>query len=311
MPTHPLPASPFTFVEATRAGISRRQLRDGVDRRELRRVLRGVYVDARLEDTTELRAAAAALVTSPYEIVCDRTAAWLHGIDVFGYGDTEVLPDIETCVLRGHTPTRRGGIDGRTRDLLAEDVMVVGGIPVTTPLRTAMDLGCALPRHRALGALDAFMHHHDVERVDMERLERRYRRRRGVIQLRALIPLADARSESMRESWVRLDIHDHGLPAPTLQYWIEIDGVPTYRLDLAYPRHRVAVEYDGEDFHRRTPEQREADEKRRSWLIAHGWVVIVIDKHGLHDESAEAWWLQLRQALQSRTRRLRWARPAA
>lgn len=309
MATSTLPDRPFTFAEASELGITRRQLRDALDRGVVRRVLRGVYVDARLRDSTDLRAVALMLVSGPHEVVCDRTAAWLHGVDVFGYGDAEVLPDVETCVLRGHSPLRRRGVDGRTRDLLLEDVMVVGGVVVTTPLRTALDLGCALPRHRALGALDAFMHQHDIERQEMERLALRYRRRRGVIQLRALIPLADARSESMRESWVRLDIHDHGLPAPTLQYWVEHNGVPVYRLDLAYPRHRVAVEYDGEDFHRRTDEQREADERRRAWLAAQGWTVIVIDKHGLHDETADAWWIQLREALEPRTRRLRWAHP--
>lgn len=308
MATLTLPDGPFTFAEAHRFELSRRLLRDAVERGEVRRVLRGVYVDARLPDTTAVRAAAVAHVTGPFEVVCDRTAAWLHRVDVFGYGDSEVLPDVETCVIRGHSPVRRSGVDGRTRDLLPEDVMVVAGVAVTTPLRTALDLGCALPRHRALGALDAFMHIHDVRREEMERVASRYRRRRGVIQLRTLIPLADARAESMRESWVRLDIRDHGLPAPTLQHWVTHNGVPIYRLDLAYPRHRVAVEYDGEDFHRRTQRQREADERRRAWLASQGWTVIVIDKHGLHDEGAEAWWVQLAVALRPRTRRLRWTR---
>ena len=74
----------------------------------------------------------------------------------------------------------------------------------------------------------------------------RYRRRRGVIQLRQLVQLVDPRVESERESWVLLAIHDAGLPLPEPQYWIEIDGVPTYRLDFAYPRLRVCVEYDGD-----------------------------------------------------------------
>lgn len=309
MPLLSVPPSPFTFAESLRAGIPRRQLRDALDSGVVRRVLHGVYVDARLVDTTELRAAAVAHVVGRDEVVCDRTAAWLHGVDVFGYGDAAVVPAIETCVIRGKSPTRRRGVDGRTRDLLPGDVMVLDGVAVTTPLRTAMDLGCALPRHRALGAIDAIMHGHGVEREEMGRSLARYRGRRGVRQLRTLIPLADGRAESMRESWVRLDIHDHGLPAPVLQYWIEIAGVRTYRLDLAYPRHRVAVEYDGEDYHRRTAEQRAHDERRRSWLAAHGWTVIVIDKHGLHDETAEAWWVQLRAALRSRTRRLRWSQP--
>jgi hypothetical protein len=175
-------------------------------------------------------------------------------------------------------------------------------------LRTALDLGCALGRHRALGALDQFIRVHGITHEDMDGWLPRYFRRRGVIQLRELIPLSDGRAESMRESWVRLDIHDAGLPPPTLQHSIEIDGVQIYRLDLAYPKHRVAVEYDGEDFHRRTAEQKRRDRERRKWLRSHGWIVIVIDKHGLRGPDPDAWIRELRAALRSRTRRLRWAR---
>ena len=266
----------------------------------------GVYVRADLPESIELRAAAVALVVSPHSIICDRTAAWLHGVDVFGYGDLEVLPPVETCVLRGHSPTAREGVDGRTRDLRDEDVMELNGAKVTTPLRTALDLGCCLGRRRAVAALDGFMRLHGVTRADM--LAALAPRRRGVVQLRELVPLADPRSESPRESWLRIEIHDAGLPIPDLQYWIEIDGVPTFRLDLAYPRHKVVVEYDGEEFHRRTEEQKRYDAERRNWLRQHGWTVIVVDKDGLASSDPDAWIRELRAALQSRTRRLRWAK---
>jgi very-short-patch-repair endonuclease len=114
----------------------------------------------------------------------------------------------------------------------------------------------------------------------------------------------------MRESWVRLDIVEAGLPAPKLQHWVVIDGVPTYRLDLAYPKHRVAVEYDGEEFHRRTDEQRENDRKRRRRLRELGWTVIVIDKDGISGPDQDAWIRELPAALRPKTRRLRWTLPA-
>ena len=43
------------------------------------------------------------------------------------------------------------------------------------------------------------------------------------------------------------------------QFWVVHRGVPLFRLDLAWPKHRVAVEYDGEEWHERTEEQRAAD----------------------------------------------------
>lgn len=301
------PETPFTPADLPRLGISRRRLRDAVRDGVVRRVVRGVYVRDDLPDTIELRASAVALVVNRHSVVCDRTAAWLHGIDAFGYADTDVFPPIETCVLRGHDPSDRQGVDGRTRDLKPRDIMFLHRVAVTTPLRTALDLGCCLGRHRAIAALDQFMRVHGITREQLGHEIPRYFRRRGVVQLRELVPLADARAESQRESWLRLDIHDAGLPAPQPQYWIEINGIPTYRLDLAYPKHKIVVEYDGEEFHRRTDEQKERDAERRRWLVEHGWTVIVVDKDGLQSADPDEWLRELREALRSRTRRLRWA----
>lgn len=77
-----LPHSPFTSLEAEAAGIASWQLSRLVKEGVLRRLLRDVYVAARLEDTIELRARAAARVVSPHAVVVDRTAAWLWGVDV-------------------------------------------------------------------------------------------------------------------------------------------------------------------------------------------------------------------------------------
>ena len=301
-----LPDQPFTSQQAQILGLGEHRIRTAVTNGELRRVVRGVYAPADLEDTVESRAMAVSLVVKPHQVVCDRTAAWLHGVDVFGLTDKAIMPAVEVCALRGHAVTELGGVDGRTRDLRPDDLTTVGDVLVTTPLRTALDLACGLGAHRALGALDQFMRHHGVTHWEMHGLLPRYRRRRGVIQARWLVPLADPRAESPMESWVRLDIHRAGLPSPDLQYWITQDGVLLYRLDHAYPAHRVAVEYDGEEWHYRTDEQRENDRKRREWLRRRGWTVIVVDKEGVHDPS-QRWLRELREALRPRTRRLRWA----
>lgn len=306
MDTITLPAHPFTLSQARDLGITDHRLRCLLNDRAVRRVIRSVYAPAGLEDDLASRAAALSLAVPKHQIVCDRTAAWLHGVDVFGMTDKVSLPPLEVCTLRGRAVTELSGVDGRTRDLSADDLMSIDGVRVTTPLRTALDLGCALGRHRALGALDQFMRHHGVTQWEMRHQLPRYRRRRGVIQLRSLIPLADPRAESLRESWIRLDIHLAGFPAPVPQFWVYRDGIPRYRLDLAWPECRVAVEYDGEDWHRRTQEQRENDTKRRAWLRSQGWIVIVVDKDGVKD-STERWLYELGEALRPQTRRLRWA----
>ncbi|GAB6986091.1 DUF559 domain-containing protein [Nocardioides pyridinolyticus] len=290
------PPSPFTCQEARAAGISRRRLDDAVQQRLLRRVLRGVYVDAALPDTPLLRVRAARLVISPHSVLCDRTAAWVLGCEVHDYRELDVIAPIESYVLRGHDPTDRPECAGGTRDLRPGDWCDVDGVRVTTPIRTAMDLGCKLSRRQGLAAMDALMRSYGFTVEDMMRMLPRYFRRRGVRRLRTIVALGDPRSESRAESWVRLEIVDHGLPLPVLQHWVDVDGVPTYRLDLAYPHARVAVEYDGEEFHT-TPEQRERDRRRRERLRELGWTVIVLTKSDLAPERVDVWIRRVRDAL--------------
>ncbi len=290
-----LPAEPFTYRHAQAIGMSRHCLRTLIEQRRLRRVLRGVYQAVDVPDTLLNRAKAAALVISPTAVVCDRTAAWLHGVDVFHVFELDALPPLEAFALRGHARVRRDETFGGERDLAPEDIMQVHGVKVTTPLRTALDLGCRLPRSEALAALDAFGRAHGLTRAELSKPLSRYFRRRGVRQLRALIPLCDARAESPGESWTRLALIDANLPMPELQWVIRSSGREIYRLDLAYVRARVCIEYDGEAFHS-SPAQRQADERRRNWLRAHGWTVIVVTKDDFQAGSHE-WMNEVRRAL--------------
>jgi hypothetical protein len=126
---------------------------------------------------------------------------------------------------------------------------------------------------------------------------KRYRRRRGVVQARQLVMKACPLAESPRESWVRLAIADCNLPLPIAQYWVTEHGREVYRLDFAYPKAKVAVEYDGELYHDASDEQRERDRRRREWLRDRGWTVIVVTKAGFTDEGRATWLAELRRAL--------------
>jgi Protein of unknown function (DUF559) len=287
------PATPFTAVTAP---CTRARLRQAIDGREVVRPIRGGYVRADVELTELVRAQVAAQVLGPTAVICDRTAAWVLGVDCMSYAELDAQPPLESCVLRGHEPTERAEVVGRTRDLSDEDVVVIGGVRVTSPLRTAADLLCLLPRREALAAADALMRAHGFTVTDVRRLLVRYFRRRGVIQARNLASLIDGRSESAGESWTRLAIIDHGLAAPTPQFWVTVDGIPTYRLDLAYPRARIAVEYDGAAHHSE-PLDRRRDEARRAWLRAEGWRVIVVTKESFRDAAIEMWISELRSML--------------
>lgn len=274
--------------------ILRRMLREGL----VKRVTAGVYAAPDVEWSVEMRARAIALVASEHQVVCDRTAAWIWGIDAYAWADLPE-PPIETAARRGHSPCVRQAVSGHTRDLADRDIVTVAGVAVTTPVRTALDLACVLERRDALAALDAFRNQHGLSIAQLKATSERYAGRRGVVQARELVPLADPRAESARESWTRLAIIDAGLPVPELQVWIEVDGVRIYRLDLAYKRHRIAIEYDGWEAHERTEEQREHDGMRRAWLRRNGWIVIVVRKGDFTGEALERWISELRESLRS------------
>lgn len=298
-PASVYPPRPFAASEIESLGIDRAQVRAAIRSGDLLTPFRGVYVRAGADDSIDSRARALVSAVSAEHIVCDRTAAWIHGIDAYAYAEREGTPVIETCAIRGHTRTRRGMVDGRVRDLRPTDVMEIDGLRVTTPLRTALDLGCNLRRREALSALNDFARCHDVTRQALQKELPRFKGRRGVVQLRDLLPLVDPRIESPRESWVDLALSDAGLPRPERQVWIEVDGVPTYRLDFAYRLARIAIEYDGEEAHESTPEQREYDEERRAWLVANGWTVIVVRRGDFTGDRLDSWIRQVKEALQA------------
>jgi len=295
------PHDPFTWPTARALGIRRTALDEAVLDGRIVKLLHGVFVRDGFELTPLTRARAARLVISDHSVVRDRTAAWIWGVDCFGYSELDGSPPLEYCVLRGHEPTHRDEVAGLTRDLVPDDWTEVDGLRVTTPLRTAMDLGCSLPPHTALGAMDALMRAHRFSHHEMRVLLRRYRGRRGVVQLRRLVGVVDPRAESQPESWIRWFIVAAGLVHPDLQVVLTIEGAQL-RLDLAYPRARIVIEYDGEEFHT-TPQDRAYDERRRAALRRAGWIVIVVTKTGLAAEARDSWLSELAVAL--RTRRVR------
>ena len=63
--------------------------------------------------------------------------------------------------------------------------------------------------------------------------------------VRTLVVLADARSESPPESWLRWVCHDAGLPQPAPQFWVKCPSGAWFRLDLAWPELKLGLEYDG------------------------------------------------------------------
>jgi hypothetical protein len=303
----PLPLDlPFTAAIAATLGVSHAQLRRLVARGLVRRVCRGVYAVTQAPDDLAFRARALGLVVSPSAVVTDRTAAWLHGVDILPRSALTIPPPVSVFQRPG-TRSRRDGVASGERMLLPRDVVEVGGLAVTSPLRTALDLGRLLWRFDALGALDQFLRIGVAADELLAEVER-FKGFRGVVQLRFLASLADPRAESLAESALRLHWYDAGLPKPEPQWWVfDERGIALFRLDLALPEVLFAAEYDGTDFHS-SDSDRAHDHGRRSWLAdCRCWLIEVFvndDLYRLHADPARRLQAGLQQAkatLASRT----------
>jgi hypothetical protein len=221
---------PFTRAMARAAGVDRpaldRLLRDGV----ITRLLRGVYAGATAPDAPEVRAAAVALVAGRRAVAVDRTAAWVHGVDVTRLRPGEARPLDLLVPGRGNGHTFGGG-----RQLTGRDVECHDGLRITTPLRTALDLGRLLPPGLALAALDGLLVTGGFRHVDLLAELPRMAGHRGVGQLRTLAVQADGRARGLAESALRLVWHEARLPSAVPGLTVAV-GTRRVRLSLGVER---------------------------------------------------------------------------
>ncbi|MEE3918583.1 hypothetical protein V2I01_08795 [Micromonospora sp. BRA006-A] len=131
--------------------------------------------------------------------------------------------------------------------LAARDRTLVGGLPVTTPLRTAFDLGRHGTRVEALVAVDALLHRRLVRLPGLRDFAAARAGWPGLSLLREVLALAEPLSESPMETRMRL------LCSTPASARSPLDSARrrAFRgpVDLAWPALRLAVEYDG-DHHR-------------------------------------------------------------
>jgi hypothetical protein len=158
-------------------------------------------------------------------------------------------------------------------DIPAPDLTTFAGITLTTPLRTAFDLGRRLPRSDALAAIDALAHRRTISLTRLIAFTDNRPGWPGCRRLRSVIELAEPLTESPMETKLRLLLIDAGAPPLTAQHDIrDPRGKLIGRADLAYPQWRIAIEYEGD--HHRERAQFRRDVARLNNLRAAGWLVL-------------------------------------
>lgn len=203
-------------------------------------------------------------------VITSRAAAAMHGA-LWVAADSP----IEMIWQCGRPPR---GIEVRNERIDAADIVDIGGIPVTTPERTAFDLARHLPRDPAVAHLDALARATQVAAPQVSLLADRYPRARGLPRARIALSLMDGGSQSPQETRLRLILIDDGLPPPRTQIMVS-DGTNRAFIDMGYDDPKVGFDYEGAH-HSEVRDQYVHDIGRAELIDGQGWIDIrVVAEH--------------------------------
>jgi very-short-patch-repair endonuclease len=215
---------------------------------------------------------AAALWAGGGSVISHGTAGALWGIDGIRQRKTELWvpsprnPKHDLIVV--HRGTRIDRADRTT----------IGALPVTTPIRTLIDLSARLEDDRLLSAMEAVFRASlgTPEQLAARLAALRSSGRPGAGRLQHLLEQrGDGRPlESRLEAKVWLLLSRSRLPRPARQHWVTTAG-GRYRLDFAWPDRKLGLECDGWEAHG-TRSAFGKDRARLSEMVSTGWRVLLV-----------------------------------
>jgi hypothetical protein len=287
MPHRPSPLPPallgttFTTGAAAPHGVTSKRLRSP----DLDARIYGVRAPAGATEHLIGRCRAFATRLPPEVFFSHSTAARLLGAP---------LPLRLERITRVHVtveaPTRAPharGIWGHSRRVALGDVVEVSGLRVSAPERVWCEMAGVLDIPDLVVLTDYLIHHRrqlTTTTALADRLSFGDRISRST-RLKSALALCDDRAESRPESRLRVACVWAGLPAPSVNHEvIDTETGRGYRLDLAWPELKFAIEYQG-DGHR-TREQWRRDMSRRERLRIAGWTILELNSDDLRDHAA-------------------------
>ena len=167
-----------------------------------------------------------------------------------------------------------------------------GPLPLTTPIRTLIDLSARLEDDPLLAAMESLFRAKlcTPERLGVRVEILRASGRPGAGRLAELLASrAGPALESVLEAKMWRLLLRSGLPLPQRQHWVSLGG-RRYRLDFAWPALRVGVECDGWEHHgKRTAFA--PDRARLAEFAAARWRVLPVTWHAVtkEPERVERW----------------------
>jgi very-short-patch-repair endonuclease len=296
-----------TRVQLLEAGLSAGMVRHRIESGRLLRLHQGVYRVGPLPVAWQ-RESAAVLACGADALLSHSSALALLLADPDGTagldsarpgagaprrakGGADDSPVDVTVGPGGRTP--RGGIRmHRVRELPAGDRSERNGIPVTTPIRTLVDVAAVIGEVELERAAARLLRAGLIAPAVLERRLAGCRGRPGMPALRAVLGRSGGPALTRSEAEVAALklIRVAGLPAPQTNA-----AMGPYELDFYWPRERLAVEIDGFRHHSSRP-RFEGDRRKDAWLRARGITVLRLTWRQVTEE-AVATAVQLGQAL--------------
>ena len=263
-----LARAPFTTDAALAAGVSPNRLRGS----DLQRPFHGVRVATQRPLTLEERCRALRERLPEYAWFCDTTAANLTGVPLPSHLQWERT--IHVAVPHPRRAPRGSHVEGHA--YRNTERRPWHGLQVSAPDQLWIQLATTLSRSDLVAAGD-YLVHHRLPHTSIQNLTIAVRAKqhgRGLANCKAALPLLSVRSESPRESHLRVLLLTSALPGLEVNMRITVTGGWRYRGDLVFPRAKMIVEYQGD--HHRDPKQYRDDLTRISRLEAEGWYVMQV-----------------------------------
>ena len=259
-------AGVVTLRQAVGLGMSpqtvHRRARDGA----WQRLYPAVYLVGGHRLTDEARVRAAWLWAGDGAAVSGPAAAFWHGM-------LDRAPDeVELTVPGRCKPRAPDGLRVRRRDLVTADVIGARGLWLTARPLTALETAVALDEGSTF--LDRALQRH----VRFPTLYRAYCRnmgRQGSSAAGRLLVAAADRADSAAERLLVRILRRAGITGWVLGY-----PFGPWRVDLAFPRQKVAVEVDGWAWHV-DAERFRTDRRKQNALVRDGWDPLRFTWHDL------------------------------
>ena len=124
-----------------------------------------------------------------------------------------------------------------------DEVVVLGGLRVTSAARTVLDCAQVLPRSHAVAVADAALHRGLTAPGELADVLARYRRRPGARRVADIIAFADGRAGDPWESHSRVALAGGDVPAPEPGFAVPgVDGDGRCRAAFGWPAYGVLGE---------------------------------------------------------------------